>query len=65
MSGRVLVGLRFWNQVDESGASYWVFESKDPTNPNNPVDQKMFWMAIYSVRLLFPHQYQWFTVFYV
>lgn len=40
MSGRVLVGLRFWNQVDESGASYWVFESKDPSQPNNAVDQK-------------------------
>lgn len=41
MSGRVLVGLRFWNQVDESGASYWVFESKDTAGqPNNPVDQK-------------------------
>jgi uncharacterized protein (UPF0548 family) len=29
VSGRVLVGLRFWNQVDEDGSSYWVFESRD------------------------------------
>lgn len=29
VSGRVLVGLRFWNQVDEDGTSYWVFESRD------------------------------------
>ena len=45
MSGRTLVGLRFWNQVrysnqveyyllahfqvDDDGESYWVFESRD------------------------------------
>lgn len=29
VSGRTLVGLRFWNQVDEDGESYWVFESRD------------------------------------
>lgn len=23
------MGLRFWNQVDEDGESYWVFESRD------------------------------------
>jgi len=28
VSGRVLVGLRFWNQVDEDGTSFWVFESR-------------------------------------
>lgn len=29
VSGRTLVGLRFWNQVDDDGESYWVFESRD------------------------------------
>lgn len=29
VSGRTLVGLRYWNQVDEDGESYWVFESRD------------------------------------
>lgn len=29
VAGRTLVGLRFWNQVDEGGESYWVFESRD------------------------------------
>lgn len=28
VSGRVLVGLRFWNQVDEDGTSFWVFEHR-------------------------------------
>ena len=29
VAGRKLVGLRFWNQVDDDGESYWVFESRD------------------------------------
>ncbi|KAF4572748.1 Golgi apparatus membrane protein TVP23 [Pleurotus pulmonarius] len=52
VSGRTLVGLRFWNQVDEDGDSYWVFESRDPSRPANPVDSKMFWTAVYSFPLL-------------
>ncbi|KIK78229.1 hypothetical protein PAXRUDRAFT_834664 [Paxillus rubicundulus Ve08.2h10] len=48
VAGRTLVGLRFWNQVDEDGESYWVFESRDPARPVNPVDSKMFWMALYT-----------------
>ncbi|OAV96554.1 hypothetical protein PTTG_00998 [Puccinia triticina 1-1 BBBD Race 1] len=48
VSGRVLVGLRFWNQVDEDGSSYWVFESRDPSQAANAVDSKMFWMALYT-----------------
>ncbi|KAG6850817.1 hypothetical protein H0H93_008120 [Arthromyces matolae] len=31
VAGRTLVGLRFWNQVDDDGESYWVFESRDGT----------------------------------
>ncbi|KAK7465737.1 Golgi apparatus membrane protein tvp23 [Stygiomarasmius scandens] len=40
VSGRTLVGLRFWNQVDDDGESYWVFESRDPSRPANPIDSK-------------------------
>lgn len=47
VAGRRLVGLRFWNQIDEDGESYWVFESRDPSRPANPVDSRMFWIAIY------------------
>jgi len=47
VSGRTLVGLRFWNQVDEDGESFWVFESRDPSRPANPIDSKMFWIALY------------------
>jgi len=52
VGGRTLVGLRYWNQVDEDGESYWVFESRDPSRPANPVDSKMFWVALYSFPFL-------------
>ncbi|KAJ7453940.1 Golgi apparatus membrane protein TVP23 [Mycena galericulata] len=52
VAGRTLVGLRFWNQVDEDGESFWVFESRDPSRPANAVDSKMFWIAIYVFPLL-------------
>lgn len=28
ITGRLLVGLRWWNYVDDSGVSHWVFESR-------------------------------------
>ncbi len=28
VTGRLLVGLRWWNKVDEDGTSTWMFESK-------------------------------------
>jgi hypothetical protein len=52
VSGRRLVGLRYWNQVDEDGESYWVFESRDPSHPANPIDARMFWIALYSFPVL-------------
>jgi hypothetical protein len=29
VSGRLLVGLRWWNEVSEEGTSIWVFETAD------------------------------------
>lgn len=51
VAGRRLVGLRFWNQVDEDGESFWVFESRDPSRPANPIDSRMFWIALYAFPL--------------
>jgi hypothetical protein len=47
VAGRTLVGLRYWNQVDDDGESYWIFESKDPSRPANPIDSRLFWTALY------------------
>lgn len=52
VAGRILAGLRYWNQVDEDGESHWVFESRDPSRPANPIDSKMFWIALYAFPLL-------------
>ncbi|EJD04049.1 Golgi apparatus membrane protein TVP23 [Fomitiporia mediterranea MF3/22] len=52
VAGRTLVGLRYWNQVDDDGESYWVFESRDPSRPANPIDARMFWVAIYAFPVL-------------
>jgi len=52
VAGRILVGLRYWNQVDEDGESYWVFETRDPSRPANPVDSRMFWIALYTFPVL-------------
>ncbi|KAF5356072.1 hypothetical protein D9756_003926 [Leucocoprinus leucothites] len=49
----VLLAMDFWNcRVDEDGESYWVFESRDPSRPANPIDSKMFWIAIYVFPVL-------------
>lgn len=28
ITGRLMVGLRWWNYVDDNGESHWVFESR-------------------------------------
>ncbi|XP_023561820.1 Golgi apparatus membrane protein TVP23 homolog B-like [Octodon degus] len=31
VTGRLMVGLRWWNHIDEDGKSHWVFESRKAT----------------------------------
>jgi hypothetical protein len=28
ITGRLMVGLRWWNYVDDNGESHWVFEAR-------------------------------------
>ena len=28
ITGRLLVGLRWWNHIDENGQSKWIFENR-------------------------------------
>ncbi|KAI5123571.1 hypothetical protein M0805_003389 [Coniferiporia weirii] len=46
VAGRRLVGLRYWNQVDDDGESYWVFESRDPSRPANPIDARLVVLCV-------------------
>lgn len=49
IAGRRLVGLRWWNEVDQStGDSKWVFESFEPGSKEiNATDSRFFWLALY------------------
>jgi hypothetical protein len=59
VTGRMLVGLRYWNETHDDGSSSWVFESRadslpegSPTdNPSlgvNKHDSRLFWSALYA-----------------
>lgn len=49
ISGRLLVGLRWWNESNELGQSIWVFENADPNRYINPIDSKVFWLLMYVI----------------
>uniref|UniRef100_A0A060TJ97 Golgi apparatus membrane protein TVP23 n=1 Tax=Blastobotrys adeninivorans TaxID=409370 RepID=A0A060TJ97_BLAAD len=52
VSGRLLVGLRWWNESSPDGRSIWVFETADPQRYINPIDSKVFWLFIYIAPVL-------------
>lgn len=52
VTGRLLVGLRWWNNVQEDGSSQWVFESHLDERALDPIDREVFWKATYSWCLL-------------
>jgi len=48
VSGRLLVGLRWWNYVKEDGTTEWVFESADDASSLSPADKRLFWVGLYA-----------------
>jgi len=56
ISGRLLVGLRWWNQVDETGKSTWIFESRSQKSLQmNPISMKestIFWVTLVACPVL-------------
>ncbi|XP_022199658.1 uncharacterized Golgi apparatus membrane protein-like protein CG5021 isoform X1 [Nilaparvata lugens] len=48
ITGRLMVGLRWWNYVDDEGVSHWVFESRkgDQQNRVNAREARIFWVAL-------------------
>jgi hypothetical protein len=42
VTGRVMVALRWWNDIKEDGTNEWVFESGDP-NQVDAFDSRFFW----------------------
>ena len=47
VSGRVIVGLRWWNEVKEDGSEVWVFESENEKKARS-IDTTIFWMSLYA-----------------
>merc|ERR1712216_482701 len=48
VTGRLLVGLRWWNEVDDEGGSNWVFETIQDESVVNATDRTVFWGALYA-----------------
>ncbi|XP_023670828.1 Golgi apparatus membrane protein TVP23 homolog A-like [Paramormyrops kingsleyae] len=46
VTGRLLVGLRWWNQIDEDGKSHWVFEAKKNKNTATEAEARVFWLGL-------------------
>eukprot|EP01132_Coremiostelium_polycephalum_P001000 gene1000-1269_t len=47
VTGRLLVGLRWWNQINESdGSNKWIFESVNNKSQINPSESYLFWGGI-------------------
>uniref|UniRef100_A0A673VZ98 Golgi apparatus membrane protein TVP23 homolog n=1 Tax=Salmo trutta TaxID=8032 RepID=A0A673VZ98_SALTR len=73
VSGRLMVGLRWWNQVDEDGQSHWVFESRPATSRKVPTnsESQIFWLGlvvcpvlwvIFVFSTLFSFKFKWLAV---
>ena len=46
VSGRILVGLRWWNEVRDDGTEVWIFES-DHEKRATSIDTTLFWTSLY------------------
>jgi hypothetical protein len=64
VTGRLLVGLRWWNRIREDGSNEWVFESAPEGAPaadggapapsgGSDLDRRIFWTALYLAPALF------------
>ena len=62
ISGRYLVGLRWWTSLDEKGKEKWIFESFDTEIKVDAIDyyffwygqlgNTLFWMALFCLKVL-------------
>lgn len=55
ISGRLLVGLRWWNYVDDDGVSHWVYESR-PKSQNkikvSATEARLFWLSLIICQII-------------
>ncbi|KAM9977700.1 hypothetical protein ACTFIR_011572 [Dictyostelium discoideum] len=49
ITGRLLVGLRWWNQVDpKDGSNKWYFETAPEGHRVNQIESLIFWITLYG-----------------
>eukprot|EP00937_MAST-01D_sp_MAST-1D-sp2_P002612 g2612.t1 len=47
VTGRLMVGLRWWNIQQEDGTDKWVFESIEDTTTVGKMDKRIFWWGLW------------------
>ncbi|GAM17840.1 hypothetical protein SAMD00019534_010150, partial [Acytostelium subglobosum LB1] len=47
VTGRLLVGLRWWNQVKDDGTNEWYFEQAPADAKYNQAESIVFWLSLY------------------
>ncbi|KAL7637531.1 UNVERIFIED_CONTAM: hypothetical protein RMT77_012259 [Armadillidium vulgare] len=54
VTGRLMVGLRWWNYIDEDGKSHWVFEARKGERQGriSTVESQIFWTALVVAPIL-------------
>ncbi|XP_068119843.1 Golgi apparatus membrane protein TVP23 homolog B-like [Hyperolius riggenbachi] len=55
ITGRLLVGLRWWNQVDDDGKSHWVYESRKAgsgKNVTSDAESRIFWLGLITCPII-------------
>jgi len=52
VSGRLLVGLRWWNEIQPDGESKWVFESLEDKTSVTRGESLVFWIPLFVAPLL-------------
>ncbi|XP_073415738.1 Golgi apparatus membrane protein TVP23 homolog C isoform X2 [Dendrobates tinctorius] len=52
ITGRLLVGLRWWNQVDDDGKSHWVYESRKTGKKSSEAESRIFWLGLVSCPII-------------
>nr|CAD2143426.1 unnamed protein product [Meloidogyne enterolobii] len=51
ITGRYLVGHRWWNLVDSEGKNHWRFEITQQPDKYDPFERQIFWAALVTVPL--------------
>ncbi|XP_070338408.1 Golgi apparatus membrane protein TVP23 homolog C isoform X3 [Equus asinus] len=56
VTGRLMVGLRWWNHIDEDGKSHWVFESRKASSQESKTvseaESRIFWLGLIACPVL-------------